>query len=390
MICAAEDWSGCGAGADGAAGVAGTAPGAGAGVVCASAIDAQENSPKAMSASSLPVGFRIRFAPFVPRLYIASRCGAARPDADAFSLSNPEPDMNDASASRISRHPLAGRDILRMNGLGNEILVLDLRGAEARVTAADARAIGRAPGLGYDQMMVLYNPVGSDAVASMKIFNVDGSLSGACGNGTRCAGWALMRDTPVGALTLESDAGVLQVTREGPLTFTVDMGGPKLGWRDIPLAGAGGETVDVALTPPVAGAPDRFSAVSMGNPHAVFFVEDAQSVDLAHLGPRIETHPMFPDRVNASFAQMLSRDRILLRVWERGAGATRACGTAACATAVAAARRGLAGRASTVALPGGDLRIVWRESDDHVLMTGPVELEFETTLDPAIFAPAPT
>ncbi len=277
-----------------------------------------------------------------------------------------------------------------MNGLGNEILVLDLRGAQARVTAADARAIGRAPGLGYDQMMVLHDPAGPGAAASMKIFNVDGSLSGACGNGTRCVGWALMRDTRVGEVTLESDAGILHVTREGPLSFTVDMGAPKFGWRDIPLAGVGDETADIALSPPVAGAPDRFSAVSMGNPHAVFFVEDAQSVDLAHLGPRIEMHPMFPDRVNASFAQMLSRDRILLRVWERGAGATRACGTAACATAVAAARRGLAGRASTVTLPGGDLRIVWRASDDHVLMTGPVELEFESTLDPAIFAAAQT
>ena len=124
----------------------------------------------------------------------------------------------------------------------------------------------------------------------------------------------------------------------------------------------------------------------MGNPHAIFFVPDAAAVDLAVLGPQIEHHPMFPERVNASFAQVLSPERIQLRVWERGAGATRACGTAACATAVAGARRGLSGRAVTVTLPGGDLRIAWRESDDHVLMTGPVELEIERDLTPEIFA----
>ena len=273
-----------------------------------------------------------------------------------------------------------------MNGAGNEILVLDLRGTDVRVSGEDARAIGAAPGLKFDQLMALYDPAHAGSAASMKIFNIDGSLSGACGNGTRCVAWELLRDGAARDLRLESDGGLLHVTRDNEWTFTVDMGAPQFGWRDIPLAGDGGDTVRVWLAPAIAGAPGEFSAVSMGNPHAVFFVDDAMAIDLADLGPQIETHPMFPERVNVSFAQVRARDSILLRVWERGAGATLACGTAACATAVAGARLGLTDRAATVSLPGGDLRIHWRDSDDHVLMTGPVELEFETTLDASIFA----
>ncbi|MCC0004584.1 MAG: diaminopimelate epimerase [Methylobacteriaceae bacterium] len=273
-----------------------------------------------------------------------------------------------------------------MNGAGNEILVLDLRGTDVRVSGEDARAIGAAPGLKFDQLMALYDPAHAGSAASMKIFNIDGSLSGACGNGTRCVAWELLRDGAARDLRLESDGGLLHVTRDNEWTFTVDMGAPQFGWRDIPLAGAGADTARLTLAPAIAGAPGEFSAVSMGNPHAVFFVDDAMAIDLAGLGPQIETHPMFPERVNVSFAQVRARDSILLRVWERGAGATLACGTAACATAVAGARLGLTDRAATVSLPGGDLRIHWRDSDDHVLMTGPVELEFETTLDASIFA----
>ena len=283
-------------------------------------------------------------------------------------------------------HPLAGRRIAKMNGAGNEIVVLDLRGSGARVTAAAARAIGATDGLHYDQLMVLHDAAGAEAAAAMKIFNIDGSLSGACGNGTRCVAWELMRDAAGRDLTLESDGGLLKVTRDAEFVFTVDMGAPKLGWRDIPLVGDGADTERVALVPAVVGAPAAFSSISMGNPHAVFFVDDARAIDLAEVGGAIETHPLFPERVNVSFAQVRARDSILLRVWERGAGATRACGTAACATAVAGARLGLTDRAALVSLPGGDLRIHWRDSDDHVLMTGPVELEFETVLDPAIFA----
>jgi diaminopimelate epimerase len=162
------------------------------------------------------------------------------------------------------------------------------------------------------------------------------------------------------------------------------MGRPRLDWRAIPLAGEGDDTSRVALTPPIAGAPAIFSAVNMGNPHAVFFVADSEAIDLAALGAAIEHHPLFPERVNVSFAQVLAPDEILLRVWERGTGATRACGSAACATLVAAARAGLSAREARVRLPGGDLHIAWG-ADDHVVMTGPVELEFETRLDASIF-----
>ena len=276
-----------------------------------------------------------------------------------------------------------------MNGAGNAIVVLDLRGADARVSPADARAIGAAPGLHYDQLMVLHDPARADSAAAMKIFNIDGSLSAACGNGTRCVGWALLRDSAAGHIDVDSDAGHLQIVRDGDFAFTVDMGAPDFDWRQIPLAGAGGDTARVALAPPVAGVPDHFAAVSMGNPHAIFFVPDARAIDLATLGPAIEHHPLFPERVNTSFAQVISREEILLFVWERGAGATLACGTAACATAVAAIRAGLVERKVAVHLPGGRLTIEWRASDGHVLMTGPVEFEFETTLDASIFERAP-
>jgi len=282
-------------------------------------------------------------------------------------------------------HPLDNLPILRMNGIGNEILVLDLRGVSYAPTAADARAIAGAPRLGYDQLMALLPPRGAGASAYMRIYNNDGSLSGACGNGTRCVAFALGRGGGPGELTLESDAGTLRSWRKGETLYTIDMGPPRLGWRDIPLAKEIADTSDIALEPALAGAPARFGAVSMGNPHAVFFVEDAAAIDLDRLGAALERHPLFPQRANISFAQILAPEDILLRVWERGAGATRACGSAACATLVAAHRAGRIGRTARIRLPGGDLTIEWR-GDDHVYMTGPVEFEFETLLDPAIFA----
>jgi diaminopimelate epimerase len=275
-----------------------------------------------------------------------------------------------------------------MNGIGNAIAVLDLRGSSDVVGAAEARAINRVPGLAFDQLMVLHDGVGGAGAARLKIYNNDGSTSNACGNGTRCVAYLMMRGSPGRKLLLESDAGPLPVTREGEFTFTVDMGRPRFGWRDIPLARDVGNTGAVRLDPPVAGAPDVFAALSMGNPHAIFFVPDADAVDLYELGPKIEHHPLLPERANVSFAQVIDRARILLRVWERGAGATLACGSAACATLVAAARAGLTGRRAGMALPGGELTIAWRATDEHVLMTGPVEFEFETRLDPAVFAEA--
>ncbi|MGJ0506696.1 MAG: diaminopimelate epimerase [Methylocystis sp.] len=279
-------------------------------------------------------------------------------------------------------HPLDNRPILRMNGAGNEILVLDLRGLDHVLAPREARAIAAAPGLRFDQLMALHDPRAAGDDAFMRIYNVDGSLSGACGNGTRCVAWALAREGRE-RLSLETDAGRIETQREAETQFTVDMGRPKLDWREIPLSRAA-DTRSVALEPPVAGAPAQFSAVSMGNPHAVFFVPDALAIPLETLGPALEHHPLFPERANISFAQIVAPDDILLRVWERGTGATKACGSAACATVVAGARAGRTERRARVALPGGELTIDWR-ADDHVMMTGPVEFEFETRLTAALF-----
>ncbi len=281
----------------------------------------------------------------------------------------------------LANHPFA-----KMNGAGNEIVVLDLRGDRARVTPSDARAIARARGLAYDQLMVLDAPRAAGSAAFMTIFNNDGSLSSACGNGTRCVAYMLTRDTDIRRLRLDTAAGPLECVRDGEFAFTVNMGPPRLDWRDIPLRDEARDTSAVWLNAPdLCPVFQTFCAVNMGNPHAVFFVDDPAAVDLARIGPRIETDPIFPEKANVSIARVLSRDHINLRVWERGAGITLACGTAACATLVAAARKDLTDRAATVTLPGGDLRIEWRESDGHVLMSGPVELEFEGRFDPAIF-----
>jgi len=281
---------------------------------------------------------------------------------------------------------LANRPIVKMNGIGNAIAVLDLRGSDHVVSGDEARAINRVPGLVFDQLMVLHDAGNPRSAARLMIYNNDGSISDACGNGTRCVAYLMMRDGRETELLLESRAGPLHVTREGKGSFTVDMGAPRFSWREIPLAHSVADTARAPLDPPVAGAPRNFAAVSMGNPHAVFFVPDAAAIDLAALGPQIEHHPLFPERANISFAETVGRERIILRVWERGAGATLACGSAACAALVAAARANLTERRAIVALPGGELTIAWRAEDDHVLMTGPVEFEFETRLDPAAFA----
>ncbi len=282
---------------------------------------------------------------------------------------------------------LGRRAFVKMNGCGNAIVTLDLRGSGLSVSPAEARAIARSPGLAYDQLMVLHDPRTANTLAFMTIFNNDGSLSAACGNGTRCVAFVLSRETGAATLRLETAAGLLDCVRESEFVFTVDMGPPRLDWREIPLASPAPDTRSVALSG--ADLPDAlrtFSAVNMGNPHAVYFISAAVDFDIHRWGPRVEHDAMFPEKVNVSFATIMSNDHIILRVWERGAGATLACGTAACATLVAAARAGLTARAATVALPGGDLSIEWRESDGHVLMSGPVELEFEGEFDPAIFA----
>jgi diaminopimelate epimerase len=270
-----------------------------------------------------------------------------------------------------------------MNGAGNKILVLDLRGEALLPTPAEARAIHRAPGLDYDQLMVMSDPRRAGTLAYVAIYNNDGSLSGACGNGTRCVADRLARETGADSLVVETAAGLIACERLGPWTYRVDMGAPLLGWKDIPLAHPVDDTrkVEVPLDEADFGPA---SVVNMGNPHAVFFVGDVAAIDLARWGPRYETHPLFPEKANISFAQVKARNRIALRVWERGVGATLACGSAACATLVSAARLALTERAARIELPGGELLIEWR-GDDRVLMTGPVEFEREVVLEQRMF-----
>ncbi len=283
---------------------------------------------------------------------------------------------------------LAGRPFAKMNGLGNEIVVLDLRGADIAVTPAQARAIHRADRLAYDQLMVIHDPVSAGTLAFVRIFNNDGTESGACGNGTRCVAWIMTRGGAPDRFLVETRAGVLECAREGDWSFTVDMGAPRLDWREIPLSREQLDTTAIDLHRDAGPAPALHgpAVVNMGNPHAIFFVADIEAYDLAALGPGLETDPIFPQKGNISLAQVLAPDHIRLKVWERGVGLTQACGSAACATMVGAARRGLSQRAARITLPGGDLLIDWRQSDGHVIMTGPVELEFEGVFDDAIFA----
>ena len=291
---------------------------------------------------------------------------------------------------------LANSRFLKMNGLGNEITVLDLRGADLRVSPREARAIAAHPRSRFDQLMVLHDPLTPGTDAYLRIYNTDGSESGACGNGTRCVAFAMMTDPAMArphgdSLLLETRAGLLPTQRVSEHVFTVDMGAPRLEWNQIPLREPFQDTRSIELQVGPIDAPILHtpSAVNMGNPHAIFWVDDVEPYDLARIGPLLENHPVFPERANISLAQVKSPEHIVLRVWERGAGLTRACGSAACAALVAAHRKRLTGRQATVTLPGGDLLIEWRERDGHVLMTGPVELEHEGTLAPELFAGAP-
>jgi len=287
-------------------------------------------------------------------------------------------------------HPLAGRTIHRMNGAGNAILVIDIRGSGAMPSPEDARAIHRARGLAYDQMMVLSDSSAPGIAADVAIFNNDGTLAGACGNGTRCVADRLCRELGISALTIRTAAGVIACERLGEWSYRVDMGAPRLAWDAIPISRPVPDTRRVNLWPGGDGPAELgpASLVNMGNPHALFFVTDLERIDAARLGPRIEVDPVFPEKANVTFAPVLGPDEVKAVVWERGAGLTLACGSAACATMVAASRLGLTERKGKVRLPGGELVIEWRGSDDHVLMTGPVEYEGAFVLDDALFEAA--
>ena len=264
------------------------------------------------------------------------------------------------------------RPFVKMNGLGNDFVVVESRSAPFAPTADEARAIGeRAGGIGCDQIIAIEASGRADAF--MRVWNADGGEVGACGNGARCVAWLIMEAAGRDEARIDTAAGVLEARRAEGGLITVDMGAPGLGWRDIPLAREmGTREIDLEIEPGLA-AP---GCVSMGNPHVVFFVDDAEAAPAARVGPLVEHDPLFPQRANVGFAQIVAPGRVRLRVWERGAGLTRACGTGACAALVAANRRGLCGRSAILELDGGELFVDWRESDDHVLMTGPVALEF--------------
>ena len=269
-----------------------------------------------------------------------------------------------------------------MNGLGNKIVVVDLRASPRVLTEAEARAIAAAPRSGFDQMMVLHAPKTLGTDAYVRIYNTDGSLAGACGNGMRCVAWHTASDTGRKTFKFETASGVLDAFVESIDHITVDMGEPRFGWADIPLAEPFHDTksIELQIGPidnPVLHSP---SVVNVGNPHAVFWVEDVHAHRLDRNGPLLENHPIFPDRANISLAQITSEATILVRTWERGAGLTQACGSAACAAAVCAARKKYTGRQATVTLPGGPLHIDWRQ-DNHIHMTGPATFEYTDTLD---------
>ena len=271
---------------------------------------------------------------------------------------------------------------VKMNGLGNEIVVVDLRAGAKVFSPSEVVAIAADRRSAFDQLMVLHAPKTKGTEAYVRIYNADGSEAGACGNGMRCVGWLMAKSLGRPKFKVETAAGVLDIDASGGTTVTVDMGEPRFGWQDIPLAEEFRDTrgIELQIGPidnPVLHSP---SAVNVGNPHAIFWVDDVQAHDLGRLGPMLENHPIFPERANISLAHVTARDALTLRTWERGAGLTHACGSAACAAAVSAARKKLTDRKVTVTLPGGPLKIEWA-ANNHILMTGPVEFEYEGAID---------
>ncbi len=267
---------------------------------------------------------------------------------------------------------------VKMNGLGNDFVMIDARAEPVRLSAAAAGAIAsRTTGAGCDQVILLEPSRAADVF--MRILNADGSEVGACGNASRCVAALLHPGLGRNRLSIETRSATLDARVEEDGLITVDMGTPRLAWDEIPLAQAAADTRAIGLT---FALPDgrllaEPSVVNVGNPHCIFWVRDAGSYDLAAFGAELEHHPLFPERANISLAEIIDGDTIILRVWERGTGITRACGTAACAAAVAAARTGRTGRKVGVHLPGGVLSIEWRAEDDHILMTGPAAFEFD-------------
>ncbi|WP_196260278.1 diaminopimelate epimerase [Pelagibacterium limicola] len=277
---------------------------------------------------------------------------------------------------------------VKMNGLGNDFVVLDARQGPIALSASEVRAIAdRRTGIGCDQLIIIEPDTIAGVDVFMRIYNAGGGEVDACGNATRCVIATIAAEKGSDSATIRTNAGILNGTVSGEVV-TVDMGTPRFAWDQIPLAEPFADTTGIELQigpidAPVLHTP---SVVNVGNPHAIFWVEDVDAHDLGRFGPLLENHPIFPERANITIAQVLSPDRIRVRVWERGAGLTLACGTAACATGVAAARKGLTDRKVTIELPGGPLMIEWRESDDRILMTGAWSRDGEGVIPPEMRA----
>lgn len=255
---------------------------------------------------------------------------------------------------------------IKMHGLGNDFAIFDGRSQKIALSPEKIKLLAdRRLGIGFDQTVVIEPPQTPGTDAYLRIYNADGGEVGACGNATRCIVKLLAEESGKDSVTLETKAGIL-TGRRGKTQVTVDMGKARLNWQEIPLS----QEKDTLSLPIQEGLLQNPVGVSMGNPHAVFFVDDAETIDLTTLGPKLEHHALFPERANIGVASLAATDRLRLRVWERGAGLTQACGTGACAAGVAAIRRGLTGRRVIVVLDGGELLIEWREADGHVLMTG--------------------
>lgn len=275
-----------------------------------------------------------------------------------------------------------GIPFTKMHGLGNDFVLLDARDGRLTIGPEEARAIGnRRTGVGFDQLLILEPASDGMADVFMRIRNPDGSEAGACGNGTRCVAAQVMGENGRDHLVIQTIAGLLDAEATGDGRVRVDMGPARLDWREIPVKDA----VDTLHIPVASGPLSDAVGVNMGNPHAIFFVEDAEKVDLHIHGPILEKHEQFPDRANIGIVQVIDESHVRYRVWERGAGITQACGSGACAAAVAASRRGLTGRSVSVQLDGGTLDIEWMP-DNHVMMTGPVATSFTGTLSPDLLA----
>ncbi len=278
------------------------------------------------------------------------------------------------------KSPMARVPFRKMHGLGNDVVVIDARTHEIPVGHRLAQVLAdRHRGIGCDHILRIEYAEGADAF--MRIWNGDGAEVAACGNGTRCVARLLMDESGRGSVKIRTNAGELACDDAGAGLVAVDMGLPRFDWRSVPLAREA-DTLRLDLGRPDLGPA---TALGMGNPHAVFFVEDPDALDIAAIGPALEHHALFPERANIGFVRVTAPDTIRARVWERGAGLTQACGTGACAALVAANRRGLAARAARVTLDGGALDIVWRE-DDHIVMTGPANYVFDGGFDPEALA----